>query len=509
MNGKITDESGEALIGANIVALHQPSGTSYGTATDLEGLYRIPSMRVGGPYQITVSYTGYSEKVFNDVYLRLGESFRLNITLEEGAVTLEGIVVTAAPGSGGKNAGASKQISEQDILVMPTLNRDLKDFTRLTPQVREAFGGGISIAGVNNRYNAIYIDGAVNNDVFGLSSQGTNGGQTGIAPFSVDIIDQVQVVISPYDVSLGGFAGGGINAVTKSGTNTFKGTAYYFNQNENLAGKTNKQLLDRLGSTEGSKLADFSQKLYGASLGGPLIKDKVFFFVNAEIRDDQTPSPFNTSLYEGDASASDLQGLRSFLQNQYGYDPGDFGDKVDKLEGLSLFAKLDINLGVGNKLTLRHQFTKAENTDQNGSSNRTINFANNGVYFPSKTNSFAAELNSTFGTKASNNLIVGITSVRDDRDPIGSDFPYVTIFDGLGIINLGSEQFSTANDLQQDIITITDNFKLYKGKHTFTFGTHNEFSSFYNLFIRQNYGVYEFATLADFLAGNPARGYDR
>lgn len=511
IQGKITDASGEALIGANVLAVHQPSGTFYGTATDIEGNFRIPGMRVGGPYKITATYTGYSEKTFEGVFLRLGEAQKLDILMEESAVELQAIQVLATAGVSGQSVGASTQITAEKIDVMPTLNRDITDYLRLTPQAR-LYSGGITFAGVNNRYNAIYIDGAVNNDVFGLASSGTNGGQTGISPFSIDIIDQFQVVLSPYDVTLGGFAGGGINAVTKSGTNQFAGTAYYFMQNENLAGKTNGTLADRLG-IERSKLAEFTQNLYGASLGGPIVKDKVFFFVNAEIQDDQTPIPFEVEDYtsiDGRASVSDLENLRSHLINTYGYDPGGFRSTADELQGLKLFGKIDINLNQNHRLTLRHQYTKAEQFDRFGGVSTRINYSNNGVFFPSITNSSALELNSRFGDKFSNNLILGFTIVRDDRDPLGGDFPYVFINDGNnGQITFGSEEFSTANDLDQNIFTITDNFKIYKGNHTITIGTHNELYSIYNLFIGQNYGTYRFANLADFLAGAPAIEYDR
>lgn len=513
LRGVITDDKNETLIGANVVALHVPSGTSYGTVTDIDGSYRIPNMRVGGPYKVTVSYTGFSDNVEEGLYLRLGEVQRHNVAMSESAVVLSGVEVVASTLNPGQNAGAGTQITAEDIDLMPTLDRNLNDFTRLTPQAKGTFNGGFSIAGMNNRYNAIYIDGAVNNDVFGLAANGTNGGQTGISPISIDAIDQVQVVVSPYDVSLGGFAGGGISAVTKSGTNNLEGTAYYFQQNESLVGKTNGTFAERNNVAEREKVAEFTNQTYGLSLGGPIVKDKLFFFVNAEIQDDATPSPFDFNQYQGLSTEADLNALRSKLQNDYGYDPGDFGDKVDKLEGLKLFGKLDFNLNESHRLTLRHQYTKAEQTNQNASGNNRINFANNGVYFPSTTNSTAIELNSMFGTQASNNLIIGITSVRDDRDPLGGDFPYLIIDDDSpeenGQIRLGSEQFSTANALDQDIVTLTNNFKLYKGAHTLTFGTHNEYSKFYNLFIRQNFGVYEFASLADFMNGAAPTNYDR
>ena len=508
VRGQIVDDQNQELIGANIIATHTPSGTTYGTVTDLGGYYYISNMRVGGPYTITVSYTGFAEQVSTDVYLRLGETFKKNYVLQEAAIDLTGVTVKATRTNAGENAGASTQISAEQIENMPTLNRDLNDFTRLTPQARGAFGGGLSIAGINNRYNAIYIDGAVNNDVFGLSSQGTNGGQTGISPVSIDVIDQLQVVISPYDVSQGGFAGGGINAVTKSGTNEFSGTAYYFLQNENLVGATNRTQVKRDGLSRAVKLDDFKQQTYGASLGGPIIKDKLFFFTNVEIQDDGTPAPFEIENYDGDASVEQLDQLSNFLRSQYGYDPGGYGNKIDKLEGFKFFGKLNYNINENHKLVLRHQYTKAENTDVNGSNFRNINFANNGVFFPSTTNSSALELNSVFG-KISNNLIVGYTTVRDDRDPIGGDFPAVRIDDGGGTIWFGSEAFSSANQLDTDVLSITDNLKIYKGAHTLTIGTHNEFSKFYNLFIPRNFGAYRYGSLDDFLQNAGATEYDR
>jgi len=507
LTGKVTDKNGESLIGATILVTHVPTGTQYGTTSDTEGNYRIPGMRVGGPYKVNVSYTGYGEVLLENMSLRLGENQKFDFSLEETAVELMTIQVLGKSGVAGQTSGTSTQITSEEIDAMPTLSRGVGDFLRLTPQ-SNGVNGGTSFAGVNNRYNAIYIDGAVNNDVFGLAASGTNGGQTGIAPFSIDIIDQFQVVLSPYDVTLGGFAGGGVNAVTKSGTNKFGGTAYFFTQNENLVGKTNGVLADRL-NIEPTKLAPFTQNLYGASLSGPIVKDKVFFFVNAEIQDEEVPVPFEIQSYTGNSSAQDLGTLRSFLINTYGYDPGDFGPTSDDLKGLKLFGKIDINLNQNNKLTLRHQYTKGEQFDRNGGSTNTINFSNNGIFFPSTTNSSALELNSRISDKLANNLILGYTTVLDDRDPLGTDFPYIFINDGSGTIRLGSDEFSTGNNLDQKIFTLTDNLKWYLGDHTLTFGTHNEFYDIYNLFIGQNYGTYRFSSLQSFLNQEAAIEYDR
>ena len=507
LSGSVTDAAGEPLIGANVVAIHVPSGTTYGTSTDIDGTFNIANMRVGGPYKITSSYTGYGDNVIDGLFLRLGEAQRRNIILEEQAFELMGIQVVASAGATGQNAGASTQISSDDIDVLPTLDRDLNDFMRLTPQASTSVSG-ISFAGINNRYNAIYIDGAVNNDVFGLTSTGTNGGSTGISPISIDVIDQIQVVLSPYDVSLGGFAGGGINAVTKSGTNTLAGTAYYFLKNQNLSGKTPGKLAERTGN-EREKLAEFSEKLYGLSLGGPILKDKIFFFANVELQRDETPAPFDIESYRGDVDVNKLNELSSFLRNTYGYDPGDFGGKLNKLEGTKLFGKLDFNLSNRHKLTLRHQFTEGESTNATTNRADAIFYSNTGVYFPSTTHSFAAELNSRFTNQISNNLIIGYTSVVDDRDPIGGDFPWVDILDGSGNIFFGSEEFSTANFLDQKILSITDNLKIYKGDHTITLGTHNEFYDIRNVFIGQNFGSYDFASVDAFLNNEAPTDYDR
>lgn len=509
MAGVVTSMDNEPLIGATVFALHTPSGATYGTVTDTDGSYRFANMRIGGPYTITTTYVGFTEAVQEGIMLDLGQRVKLDINLEEGGVTLGEITVTAKSGTLGQNSGAETKIDAKAIDDMPTLDRNLNDFTRLTPQAKATPGGGFSIAGTNNRFNAIYIDGAVNNDVFGLAANGTNGGQTGIAPVSIDIIDQIQVVVSPYDVSLGGFAGGGINAVTKSGTNEFQGTAYYFIQNESLAGKTNKTLADRnlLQSFERTSLDEFSSNLIGGSVSGPIIKDKLHFFVNAEIQAEETPLPFEYSEYNGDYTEEEVQQLGTFLRDEFGYDAGDYGSKINKLDGVRLFGKLNYNISDKHDLVLRHQYTRAEQTNVFGSGRGRINFANNGIFFPSVTNSTAMELNSRFSEKTSNNLVIGYTSVFDDRDPIGADFPNVVIQDANGSsLAFGSEAFSTANSLRQKTLTITDNFKYYANKHTLTIGTHNEFMSFNNLFIRQNFGFYDYDSLEDFY-NNAAPGF--
>lgn len=501
LNGKISDGTGEALPGATVIAIHVPTGSRYGNVSDLSGFYRIPNMKAGGPYKVTISFVGFENFEKEGIYVKLGQTLKFDATLSQSATELEEIVVSAGQGSvfDGNRNGSSTSISEEQLGQLPNASRTLNDFVRLTPQAAFTPTGGISIAGSNNRYNSIFIDGAVSNDVFGLASNGQNGGQiAGLSLISMDALEQIQVDVSPYNVTLGGFTGGSISAVTRSGTNEFEGSAYYLVRNESLAGKTPGFL--EVAGQDREKLADFSAKTYGLRLGGPIIKDKLFFFVNGEIQKDQTPRPFNFNTYNGGVAKSDIDNLVSVLRNTYNYDPGSYENVVSELKAQKFLIKLDYNLSDNHKLTFRHSYNNGENFSPSNSSTSRIRFENGGVFFPSKTNSSTIELNSNFGNK-SNKLIIGRTSVSDDRDPMGSDFPYIDIIDGD--IELGSEQFSTANLLEQNIITVTDNFNLYKGKHTLTFGTHNEFYDIRNVFVRQNFGYYEFDDIDAFLNNNP------
>ncbi|MCF8295874.1 MAG: TonB-dependent receptor, partial [Bacteroidales bacterium] len=494
------------LPGATILATDMPSGTQYGTTTDANGFYRIANMNVGGPYRIVISYVGYETLTKDNIYLSLGQTFKLDASLSTTAITVGNVEVVALKNDifDGNRTGAETTVTMQAIEAMPTVGRNFSDYTRLTPQAKVDQYGGVQIAGTNNRYNSIYIDGAVNNDVFGLTSQGTNGGQTGISPFSMDILDQISIQVAPYDVKLGGFSGAGINAVTRRGTNEFSGSAYYITRNEGLAGLTPTDDED----IERTKLADFSSNTYGFRIGGPIVKDKIFFFLNAEIQQDETPQPFDFSTYNGSLTQTDLNALSAKLINDYGYDPGGYTDKVATLDGNKFFARLDWNINKVHRLMIRHQYTNAEQYSPATSSTTAIRFANAGIYFPSTTNTTAIELKSNLSSTTSNNLILGFTSVRDDRNPMGDNFPYVRIKDGASNVYFGSEEFSTANRLYQDIITLTDNFEIYKGKHTITLGTHNEFYSMYNLFVRQNFGSYQFDDLATFMNGGAAYQYD-
>lgn len=521
MTGKVTDANGDALPGATVIAVHTPSGSQYGNLTDGSGFFRLPAMRVGGPYTLKVNFIGYDEFKREGINLSLGQTQTVNIQMSENIATLQEVVIQANNAIiDGNRTGAETALTVDDINEAPTVGRSLGDYARFNPQTSINEGGDgleISIGGMNNRFNSIYIDGAVNNDVFGLAASGTNGGQTGVSPISIDAIEQFTVSVAPFDVRQSGFAGGAINAVTRSGTNEFEGSAYYLFRNQNLAGKTPFED-GQEDDIEREKLAEFTAKTYGMRLGGPIVKDKVFFFVNAELQRDETPQPFNFNNYRGDLTQGDIDNLVNFLQTRYGYDPGSYLNNTAFLNSDKLIGKFDINLSKNHKLTVRHSYTKAENLEARRSTSSTIGFLNGSEYLVSKTNSSAVELRSLFGNSMSNHLTIGATFVRDDRDPFGDPFPAVFIDDNSGGISFGSETFSTANLLDQDIITINNNLELYKGRHTILIGANAEFYKTKNLFIPFNYGDYNYSRVGsinsvgpsfydDFLNERPASTY--
>ena len=512
MNGTVLDNTGNPLPGANVVAIHTPSGTKYGSATDFDGLFRISNMRVGGPYTITISYIGFDDSVKQNITLQLGQTYRLDIEMRESSFNLDEVVITAQGGGifDGNKTGSETTIDSEQINNLPTTSRSIADFVRITPQATISEGSdgfSINIAGQNNRFNTIFVDGAVNNDQFGLAGSGTNGGQTGASPFSMDAIEQFNVAVAPFDVKLSGFTGGAINAITKSGSNTFKGTVYGFLRNEKLAGKTPLELVPEGESRK--KLDKFSSKTYGISLGGPIVKDKLFFFVNYEKEKNESPAPFNVANYIGDSSPDQLTAIRASTISRFGYDIGTFDNNTTTLENDKLTAKFNYNINDVHKLTLSYRYTDITNVEARDSDFNNIGFVNGSELFTSTTNSGTLEWNWAINNKASNNLIIGYTKVADDRSPQGSPFPSVQIQDGNGTIDFGNEQFSTANVLDQKVLTITDNLELYRGKHTVTLGTHNEFSSTKNLFFANNYGFYRYSNTDDFLNNAFPNQYQR
>jgi outer membrane receptor for ferrienterochelin and colicin len=504
MKGRVSNAS-ENLPGATVLLTHKSTGSQYGTITNENGNYNLPNLQPGGPYTLKVSFVGYGDYVKDDIYLTLGQALHFDVQLSENATDLEEITVVAY-NSGvfdGNTTGSKTTVGRENIAVMPTISRGISDFARLTPQAKVNSSGGLEIAGQSNRYNSFTIDGAVQNDVFGLAASGTNGGQVGINPMSIDIIDQITISLSPYDVTQSGFAGAGINAVTKSGTNRFEGTGYMYSRNENFAGKTPTDDEE----VERKKLDEFKSNTYGASLGGPIIKDKLFFFANVEIQRESTPKPFDFNTYTGSASRAQLDQLSTLLRNTYDYDPGGYENVTSTLDGEKFFLKLDWNINQSHKFSIRHQYSKGHSISPSTSSSSRIYFANSGVDFISTTNSTTAELNSRFGNKLANKLRIVATIVDDDRAPMGSNFPYIVFRDEQ--VYLGSEQYSTANRLKQKVFSLTDNFNIYSGNHNFTIGMHHEYYDMFNVFIRQNYGLYNYQTMDDFFNGNAPLTYDR
>ena len=511
IRGRIVDENGGTLIGATIQLKHEPSGTNYGTVSNVEGIYRIPNTRVGGPYTVIGSFVGYKDYRRENVYLTLGQVFEINIKLEVDEIVLEGVEIVANKNDifDGTRNGASTNVGSELISTLPTASRNISDFTRLTPQARISGDNNISIAGSNNRYNSFFIDGANNTDAFGLEGSGTNGGGTGAPPISIDAIEQFTVNISPFDVTLAGFSGGAINAVTRSGTNEFEGSAYYFWRNENLTGKDPNA---EIAIDDRERQDDFTAKTYGFRLGGPIVKDKLFFFANVELQRDDTPNSnqFSFDNYVGNATPTELNSLSQFFVNS-GFDPGTFDSPVtDRLESERFLLKLDWNIHKNHRLAIRHSYNNIVVTDLNASNNQAINFSNSGEFTANETNSTSLELNSNFGSNFSNRLILARTKTVEDRDPINDGrLPFVTIEDGNANINIGPDAFGTGNLTEQSVFTITNNFNWYKGKHIFTLGTHNEFYSFRNLFLGQNFGDYSYNNINDFLTGAEPNGFTR
>jgi len=507
IEGLITDATGDPLPGANIIAIHQPTGTRYGTASRANGRYTFKSVRVGGPYELQVTFVGYNPQKKEISGIELGETIEVNFSLEEGELSLDEISVTAQadPVFNRNRTGAKTNIGQEQINRTPTLTRSLGDFTRLTPQ---ATGGG-SFGGANDRYNNLLVDGATLNDVFGLG-EGTPGSQAGVSsPISIDAIEQFNVDIAPFEVTNNNFTGGQINAITKSGTNEFTGTAYYQVRNENFAGNYTRED----GSTS-EDLQSFDEQYFGLSLGGPVIKDKLFFFVNAELKRESAPiigglrgsnvdDPF-------DVEASTLENIRNIAQNQYGYNPGDFANNISQdQDNDKILAKIDWNIDQDHKLTFRYNYVGALDEEGIGRGAFSYDFSNRQYDFESNQNSFVAELNSSFGNNASNMFRAVYTRIRDSRNVVAEPFPQVTVSvpfvdqQGFGSINMGIDRFSQANALDQDLIEITDNFTYIKGAHEFTIGTSNQIFMFKNLFIQDDFGTYTFFSEQDFADGNP------
>ncbi len=496
ISGLVVDESSAVLPGASVTAVHEPTGTRYTVVTGPDGRFSILNVRVGGPYQVTVSLDGFQDRQVGKVMVALSEDRHLSFMLPIEAME-ETVEVTAEVGTIISPAanGPATNVSEETIEKLPTVARAIQDFARLSPYfVSDGESGSqdaLSVAGRNNRYNNIQIDGAVNNDLFGLAASGTPGGQTEAQPISLDAIQELQLVVSPYDVRQGGFTGGGVNAVTKSGTNAFHGTGYYYFRSEAFVGDGPDQ----------QPIAAFDDKQFGASLGGPIVQDRAFFFANVDWGRKDTPSGYSADGASGQdfGRHDEVARFLSIMQNQYGYDPGGASEFIRGTNSNKVFARLDFNLNQNNRLTVRHNYVKSDN-DIGYPSSRSYYFPDNFYSIRDTTNSTVAQLNSTWG-HLTNELRLTYQTIRDKRDG-ASRFPFVLVdlADGSQL-RAGREEYSTANSLDQDIFELHDEVTFEKGRHMITVGTHNEFFKFRNLFIRDNFGAYRFSSLDNLEAG--------
>ena len=495
------------LQGATVTALHVPTGTKSVTTTRSDGRYNLANLKVGGPYTITVTYVGYKQAQQENVTLLLGQEFKADFRLEQESANLTDVVVTTSNQNkifSNSHTGTQEIINRNQIERLPTINRSLQDFTKITPSAN-----GLNFGGRNNAYNNITVDGANFNNAFGLSS--VLGGQTFSQPISLDAIEQIQVNISPFDVRQGGFSGTGINSVTRSGTNTFKGTVYTYIKGPGTQGY-------KVGDVTIPK-QEFNYNLRGFAVGGPLIKDKLFFFVSGESERITAPA---TSYIASDAShqpganvsnanADTLDALKSFLISTYDYDPGDYDNYSYKTYSDKITAKLDWNINAKSTFTIKYNYLKshkdisASNSGAPGGSRQpgtySLPFSGSGYRINNNFNIFIAELNTRISNSASNKLQVGYTALRDFRASLaGANFPLVDIMDGQGhsYTAFGYEPFTYNNLLNTDIYQVSDIYTMYKGAHEITIGTQDYYKKFKNGFAPNYAGNYRFNTLTDF-----------
>lgn len=515
MSGRVTDAEGP-VIGATVVATHVPSGTTYGTVTNMEGRYNFNGMRVGGPYSVEVTYIGYGKNTKDNITLSLGENYLHNVVLSEEAVALGEIVVTAIRSRfNTEKTGASTNINNNQLANMPSVNRSITDITRLSP-----YASGMSIAAGDGRSTNFTIDGANFNNNFGLSSALPGGGN----PISLDAIEEIQVVVAPFDVRQTNFIGGGVNAITKSGTNTFKGTAYTYYYDQDLRG-------NKIGDEDFGERDKESKKVYGFTLGGPIIKNKLFFFVNGEI--EQRPgqvvswraSEDGVAVPEQQISrtkASDMELVKKHLIDKYGYDPGSYTDFPGDESNRKLLARIDWNINNKHRFSMRYNYTKnaawnatnGNSTDAGYRNNKMNRISQYGMAFSNSlysmdniVNTYSGELNSRFSNMLSNQLLVTYSKIQDMRGSNSDKFPHIDILvgrnNGIPIIEpyitAGYELFTWNNGVNNNTLTVTDNMTYYLDNHKITAGLSYEHQMANNAYMRNGTGYYRYASVDDFL----------
>lgn len=511
ISGSVKDSKGTALTGATVEVLHVPSGSLYRAASGKNGIFNVPSLRVGGPYKVTISYVGFKQEIIDDIYVQLGDPSVINLVMTDANTSLSEVVVAGAARKGAliskDRKGTATNINRRLIASMPTLSRNITDFTKLTPQA-----SGTSFAGQDNRFINLTIDGSIFNNSFGL--QALPGSQTSAAPISVDAVEEIQVNVSPYNVKDAGFTGASINAVTRSGTNTFHGSGFYNIRHQGLVGT--KAGPD--GKTPVSIL-DFDVKQYGASIGGPIIKNKLFFFANYEAEQRTDPGTSwvaDNGSNTGQANVSrvkktELDALSDFLKTKLNYDPGQYEGYNFLTKSYKILAKIDWNISNKHKFSVRFNSLRSSKdipasssgalTGGRLSSVNTMNYENNNYLINNDIYSVIGQLNTRISNKMSNEFIFGWTANRDYRAVKGSLFPIVDILDGTGdrnYISFGAEPFTPNNKLFTDTWQASDNLTIYNGKHTISTGFNFESFKFFNQFTPQIQGFYIFKSLADF-----------
>lgn len=504
IRGTVMDDENLPLLGANIVAVHTPTGTKYGAITNEEGRFNLLNLRVGGPYEVTISYIGFKTETSSDLYLTLGATLNLDLKLKSDSQALEEVVVVSDRGTGtfgSDRTGAETSVGKRELTRLPTISRSAQDFTRLEPT-----SSGNSFGGRNDQFNNFSLDGAIFNNPFGLDSP-TPGGQTGAQPISLDAIDQIQVSTAPYDVTQSGFTGASVNAVTKSGTNELHGTVYGFFRNEDLTG----------GKIKGEDVVKpkLSQNQYGFSIGGPIVKNKLFFFANFEKdeRDDLgsngwIPNTGTGAINESRVLESDLIAVQSALAD-VGYDTGRYEGFTYGSSSTKGIFKLDWNINDKNRLAFIYNFLDASSEkpahptaiQKRGPNFTTLQFENSGYEINNKLNSIQLELNSTLSDEVTNKLQVGYTHFDDFRNPLSAPAPSINITKGgTNYIIAGHEPFSVNNRLDQKVYQLTNNLNIFKGNHTYTVGFSFEKFEFDNSFNLTAYGFDLFGgvDIADF-----------
>ncbi|GAB2802698.1 carboxypeptidase regulatory-like domain-containing protein [Rhabdobacter roseus] len=504
--GQVADASGEALPGATVVAVHTPSGSQYGTVTNEAGRYTLPAVRVGGPYRVTVTFVGYAAQSQDNIFANLGTAANVNFTMQDEGTQLGEVAVRTSRSDifSSERTGAATTVSQELLNSLPTVGRTIADFTRLTPQ-----GNGRSFGGQDSRFNNITVDGAVFNNGFGLGDQ--PGARTQIAPISLDAIEEIQVNVAPFDVRQSGFTGAGINAVTRSGTNEVTGSVFHLFANNNLAGK----------EAAGNKVTvpEFSKKITGFRVGAPIIKNKLFIFLNGEFENRTDPADQNNWVANrgqgGDnvtrVLASDLDAVSALMRDKFGYETGGYENLSLATTGNKLLARLDWNINKNHNFNVRFSYLDggAENLISNSSSagagnRRTIansmSYKNSGYILNEDIVSVIGELNSTFSSKFSNNLIIGYTSNNEDRTYLTPGlFPTIDILqNNSNYISVGMDPFTPFNLLNYKTYQLIDNLSYYAGKHTITAGISVERFSSNNSFYSASNGVYIFNSLDDF-----------